>query len=322
MKKILVIFTGGTIGSTEENGLINVDEQKNYRLISMYKKIYHSNVEFETTEIMQILSENITAKQWEALCNFLFSVNFDAYSGIIITHGSDTLAFTSAIIGILFAHTHIPIYLVASNLTLGTPGANGLNNFAMAVEKITSHGAKGVYTAFDRIYPATRIMPADSCLDKFSSYGDIDIKKIFEKASQLSPVPFPFKRIEFKNEILMIYGYPNINFTAFVIPDTVSAVLYVPYHSGTACTDCERSDHTITDFIRRCKERNIPVYLSGIKSTDAIYVTLEKMINAGAIPLVGISEVAAYAKLLIAYNQSSIPISEILEKNIFFEIAE
>ena len=33
MKKILVVFTGGTIGSTEKNGIINVDEQKNYRLI-------------------------------------------------------------------------------------------------------------------------------------------------------------------------------------------------------------------------------------------------------------------------------------------------
>jgi L-asparaginase/Glu-tRNA(Gln) amidotransferase subunit D len=319
MKKILVVFTGGTIGSTEKNGIINVDEQKNYRLISLYKQSYNSDIEFNPVEIMEILSENITARHWGTICNYLFSLDFDNYDGIIITHGSDTLAFTSAIIGMLFSHTEIPIILIASNLTLGTPGSNGLENFAKAVEHISSGKSKGVFTIFDKTYLSTRIMPADSCLDKFSSYGNENIELFFQKTANKKPTPLPVKNIEFKNDILMIYGYPNINFSAFKITKNVAAVLYVPYHSGTACTENDNPEYNLTDFINRCMKQNINVYLSGIKYNDGIYASLDKILYAGAIPLFGISEVSAYAKLLIAYNQNALSVNDFLEKNIYFE---
>ena len=319
MKKILVVFTGGTIGSTEKNGIIDVDEKKNFKLISLYKQNYNSDIEFFPIEIMEILSENITAKHWETICNYLFSINFADYDGIIITHGSDTLAFTSAIIGMLFSHTEIPIILIASNLTLGTPGSNGLNNFAKAVEHISMGKSKGVFTIFDKTYLATRVMPADSCLDKFSAYGNEDIQTIFRKTLLNETSPLPISNIKFKNEILMIYGYPNINFSAFSIPQNVSAVLYVPYHSGTACTDHDNPEYTLTEFIKRCRKQNVNVYLNGIKSNDGIYASLDKILDAGAIPLLGISEVAAYAKLIIAYNQNALPINDFLDKDIYFE---
>lgn len=319
MKKILVVFTGGTIGSTEKNGIINVDEQKNYRLISLYKQNYNSDIEFNPVEIMEILSENITARHWGTICNYLFSLDFADYDGIIVTHGSDTLAFTSAIIGMLFSHTEIPIILIASNLTLGTPGSNGLENFAKAVEHISSGKSKGVFTIFDKTYLSTRIMPADSCLDKFSSYGNENIELIFQKTANKKPTPLPVKNIEFKNDILMIYGYPNINFSAFKITKNVAAVLYVPYHSGTACTDNDNPEYTLTDFINRCTKQNINVYLSGIKNNDGIYASLDKILASGAIPLFGISEVSAYAKLLIAYNQNALSVNDFLEKDIYFE---
>ncbi len=319
MKKILVVFTGGTIGSTEKNGIINVDEQKNYRLISLYKQNYNSDIEFNPVEIMEILSENITASHWGTICNYLFSLDFADYDGIIVTHGSDTLAFTSAIIGMLFSHTEIPIILIASNLTLGTPGSNGLENFAKAVEHISSGKSKGVFTIFDKTYLSTRIMPADSCLDKFSSYGNENIELIFQKTANKKPTPLPVKNIEFKNDILMIYGYPNINFSAFKITKNVAAVLYVPYHSGTACSENDKPEYTLTDFINRCRKQNINVYLSGIKINDGVYASLDKILDAGAIPLFGISEVSAYAKLLIAYNQNALSVNDFLENNIYFE---
>ena len=55
------------------------------------------------------------------------------------------------------------------------------------------------------------------------------------------------------------------------------------------------------------------------KSKNGIYASLDKLINAGAIPLTGISEVAAYAKLLIAYNQNIFSVSDFMEQNIYFE---
>ena len=63
MKKILVLFTGGTIGSTLSNNKeINVFSEKttNRVLISEYQKRYGINkdIVFEEADIMNILSEN------------------------------------------------------------------------------------------------------------------------------------------------------------------------------------------------------------------------------------------------------------------------
>lgn len=312
MKNILVIFTGGTIGSTESNGIINVDQQNNYKLISLFEQKYGKKAQFQTIEIMQVLSENITATHWETLCNYLLSLNFADYNGIIITHGSDTLAFTSALIGLMFAHSEIPIFLVASNKPLDNDDANGLDNFALAVDHIAHNKASGIFTAFDQLYPATKVMPADSCLDRFSSYGNINIDKFLKKSPIHRTPKLPIDKITFNNEILMIYGYPNINFSAFRLTDKTHAVLYVPYHSGTACCDSNNPDQNLTDFITKCKSHGVTVYISDLKRTKSVYVTLDKLLKAGAIPLFDISEVCAYAKLMIAYNQNAVRVDEYL----------
>ncbi len=56
--------------------------------------------------------------------------------GIIITHGTDTLPFTAAALGMCFAYAEIPILLVSSNYILDDPRANGLTNFTAAVDYI------------------------------------------------------------------------------------------------------------------------------------------------------------------------------------------
>ena len=322
MKKTLLIFTGGTIGSTNTDGLIDVNSANNYKLISLYKEKYSTDVVFEAVDLMQVLSENITAKHWEKLCNYLLSISFDDYAGIIITHGSDTLAFTSALIGTLFAHTQIPICLVAADKPLDEPASNGVDNLAKAVDIIQNRKTKGIFTVFDSIFPATRVMPADSCLDKFSTYGNVDIEAFYKQSQAHKATKLPIDSISFEHEILMIYGYPNINFSAYALQENTSAVLYVPYHSGTACVDSDSADKSFVTFIKACKELGVPVYMSGIKSLDSKYTTLDTALDAGAIPLVSISEVAAYAKLMIAYNQDKVSVDELLSKNIYYEIAE
>ena len=51
-----------------------------------------------------------------------------------------------------------------------------------------------------------------------------------------------------------------------------------------------------------------------------MYDTLSKIIKTGCIPMYSISDVAAYMKLLIAYNQKEYYPSEVLKKNLYFEI--
>lgn len=58
--KILVVFTGGTIGSCYNDGVISPDSSTSYKLIEMYKQ-NGGYAEFDAISPYTVLSENLTA---------------------------------------------------------------------------------------------------------------------------------------------------------------------------------------------------------------------------------------------------------------------
>ena len=70
------------------------------------------------------------------------------YMGVILTDGSDTLAYTSALLGMYFRHFDIPLFIIASNKPIGEKGSNGLFNFTSAVGLIKEGKYKGVFTLY------------------------------------------------------------------------------------------------------------------------------------------------------------------------------
>ena len=64
MKNILLVLTGGTIGSFQQNGIINTKKGK-CRVLELFKEKYpDSDCQFEIKEPLNILSENLTYKDW------------------------------------------------------------------------------------------------------------------------------------------------------------------------------------------------------------------------------------------------------------------
>ncbi len=69
--KILVILTGGTIGSLISDNVINVKEGASLKLIEMYQEREGNDIEFEVIQPLNILSENLDPSHWESLCDCL-----------------------------------------------------------------------------------------------------------------------------------------------------------------------------------------------------------------------------------------------------------
>ena len=139
--RILVIFTGGTIGSTENGSYVSPDKEKPYKLINMYKKLAiknkgSSSVIFDILTPYEALSENINCNNFRILSECLEKVDENAYDGVIITHGTDTLQYTAAFTGYIMAGAQIPIVLVSANYVLEDVRSNGVDNFYYAVEFI------------------------------------------------------------------------------------------------------------------------------------------------------------------------------------------
>jgi len=315
--KIMVVLTGGTIGSAISNGTVNVNNKTMPEIVDLYCKNYKSKIDFTVVTAMSVLSENITYNEWNVLVKALENVDFSKFDGIIVTHGTDTLPYTSALLGFVFGSCNKPIILVSSNKPLSTTGSNGLRNFASAVtlikEKVNGVYATIGYDNIDYVYSATSLMEAEGYNDRFfdfsgQEYGiiqnDLDLFVINNKFNCIGEHKLLIsKDIVLSNEILFIKPYPNMNYDIINIEHSPMAVLHSLYHSGTACV--QGGNKSLVDFIKKCTSKGINFYVAPFKSDEIQYSTANDIVNAGAIPLCGISPIAAYVKLCLLYNASS-----------------
>ena len=150
MKNILVVFTGGTIGSTAAEGTINTSSAAPFKLIRQFQEHYQNQqqIHFSTIQPLQILSENLAPCVWQTLIAAIEAQQTDQYDGIIITHGTDTLAYTAAALSFYFNALKIPMLLVSSDYPLADPRANGLENFICAVEFILQKCQAGIFVPY------------------------------------------------------------------------------------------------------------------------------------------------------------------------------
>lgn len=326
--KVLVIMTGGTIGSTTKDNIIDV-KSNSYHILNKYNETYPNSIDFETIQALNILSENSTLDTLERLGNTILNIDISKYDGIIVTHGSDTLCYTSSFLGMITRHFDIPIIMVASNYELDNPKSNGLDNFHGAITLIKSNLVKGCFVVWKdsitnrlNIHIGTRLRECDSFTDNFQSYGgepfgsiendsiilnsNTIIPTIEEINSKKSPL---CNRISLKNKSMLIKTYTGLDFSNFNTQDVSSIVIYL-YHSGTACT--LNGDNSILEFISHNCDKKI--FIASLKRVTEHYSTANDILNSGAIPMYNISMESAYIKSLILSNLNT-PIGE----NLFFE---
>lgn len=342
MKKILVIFTGGTIGSMTNGKEIDVEESRAFFLIDKFYQNSGEQVEFETMRPLNILSENSAGKSLTILVNELLKIDYSKYDGIIITHGSDTLPYTSALVGFLLAGIDIPVVLVASNYELTNPLSNGIRNFTAAVEFICHEKLAGVFVVFEnkkgemRLYLATRLVEAKAFDDQFSGYGEKDLGEIKNgklvensnsldyyrrKSREISMVKYG--NVTLNNNIFFIRPFPGLNYEYLDFGSKKPrAILHGLYHSSTACSvnTGEGGLTSLAEFIRKCTKQGIDVYLAPFRNiNDELYASSNIILQSGGIPLSHITIEAALMKLMLAYNLGIKDVREFMRKEIYFE---
>lgn len=318
MPKILVLLTGGTIGSRARDGVIDADAGAAYDLICLYRASYGGDADFDVLSPYNILSENISPENWETLCGTLSEADFSKYDGIIITHGSDTLSYTSALIGLAFGNAPIPIVLVAGNKPLDEQGSNGMANFRNAVRLIMAKAVSGVFTVYQDdlgkniVYLGTEITEANPYSHSFSSCRVIPFGEMTEEGLTVlnpqgrkwdEPPLMPCEKIRFDKKTLIIRPYPGQDYRVFNPDGDTAAVLHWLYHSSTAST--VGGSCSLMEFIKSCVERGIDFYVAPFKPPGSnLYAGSDSLIQAGAIPLYDISLETAYARLMLKYNEA------------------
>ena len=308
-EKILLILTGGTICSFKnKKGEKKSDAEKAERLI---KSIFiknnpkYNNLEFDEVIAMDILSENMTPSGWNELINIMKKSNIESYCGVIILHGTDTLAYTSSMLSIVFAGISVPVFLVSSQLPLSEKEANGNDNFKVAVSLIMNNIEPNVYVPYRNmngemlIHLGSHLLQCPNLSDDFSSkdswkIDDIDNFKFkgikFESNERLYD-----KIDEFKASVIKINPYVGLNYEYFDFKK-IDAVIHGTYHSQTLCVEEDMfSALKLIDF-------KIPVFIEPCNYEQnrnmSCYETTAKAVKCGLIPIWGMTSEMVYVKAM------------------------
>ena len=339
MKKILLVLCGGTICTavteTQEGVFRSISDDAVSLLSANFKasdSVFKDGVEFVTSENFRILSENMTIDKWNELIRYFRSMSgsFADFDGIIIAHGTDTLAYSAAIFSLLLRNAGIPVFLVSSNEPLNlkdggiNPNANGNINFRKAVECICMGIQPNVYAVYRNpssgkvlLHLGSRLTQCRNYSEDFYSKGSVDITALsdaetcaglFQDVCVSDSALIALENCpDLHNCVLKIDPYVGLDYHAFDY-SRFRAVLHGAYHSGTACAektqDCAAyGAQSFLTLIDACG-CGTDVYFSPAKDTGEIYdsVGIIARHKPGKVHfLYGCTNEMTYVKLLLAY---------------------
>lgn len=317
--RILVMHSGGTISCEEKNGVLtpSLDIKPEFDMI----KKHISGVSFTHKKMTPFLSEYLNGVTVSRIVKEIKkAVSSEKYSGIILTHGSDTLAYTAAALGYALGVSCMPVVCVCADLPLSYPNSSGHINLLAAVALIASGEAKGVFSVYRTsetaasVLRATRILRYRAYESELTScaqpYGAIDLSSLLtdkksrfispqtpifikntlyqECADELSPLKVNLKKT---CPITYLTVTPGMKYPA--LRRGCKAVILGSYHSGTLDTSSEETKR----FARVCKRKGIPVFVDGTGLT-ADYESMLAYKELGLTRLPSLSSpVAMYMKL-------------------------
>ena len=146
MKRILLLTTGGTIASrlTDEGLAPGLDGTA----LSHYLGGLPDSYDLTVRDILHLDSSNIQPEEWRLIARHIYDAR-DGFDGIVVSHGTDTMAYTASVLSYMVRNIPVPVVLTGAQLPIEHPLTDGLDNLRTAFAMAAS-GHPGVFLAFDR----------------------------------------------------------------------------------------------------------------------------------------------------------------------------
>lgn len=140
-----MITTGGTIACMpSENGLVpDISGNDIISLVPELKNI----CTIDTIEIMNIDSSNLSPNNWIMMLDTI-EKNYNDYDGFVITHGTDTMAYSSSMLACAIENLSKPVVFTGSQLPLKAKATDAYRNLYDAF-LAASDNVYGVFLAFN-----------------------------------------------------------------------------------------------------------------------------------------------------------------------------
>ena len=144
-KKLLLITTGGTIASKNTGNGLAPSVSPEDILGSMTDLIGFCTI--DCMELLRLDSTNMQPEHWLLMAQTI-KEHYHDYDGFVITHGTDTMAYTSSALSYLIQNPDKPIVLTGSQKPLMDEVTDAKKNLLDSIRFACEDGVRGVFLVF------------------------------------------------------------------------------------------------------------------------------------------------------------------------------
>ncbi|MDE6577299.1 MAG: asparaginase [Muribaculaceae bacterium] len=141
--KIMMIYTGGTIGMRENPETKALEPFDFNHLIENVPKLKMLDYEIESTQFEHpIDSSAMTPEHWVQIAKVIES-NYNNFDGFVVLHGTDTMAYTASALSFMLENLDKPVIITGSQLPIGEVRTDGEENLITALQIAAARDENG-----------------------------------------------------------------------------------------------------------------------------------------------------------------------------------
>jgi glutamyl-tRNA(Gln) amidotransferase subunit D len=339
LPQVVIMSTGGTIASRVDyrTGAVRsaLSASDLYGVVPELSDISQVDTEI----VFSLYSENITQKHWTELAQRIAKRIEQGVDGVVIAHGTDTMAYTSAALSFALQNLPVPVILVGAQRSSDRPSSDAATNLIGAVKAAGEAPFAEVGLAMHQtisdtaivVHRGTKVRKCHtSRRDTFKSINGFPIAKIKDLQVTMQTNDYQHRdskkklilKPNFSEEVALVKFYIGLDpaIIDFYVDRGTKGILLEGSGLGHVSKFC-------FDAIKRAVTKGVVVALASQciwgRVNMNVYDTGRDLLSFGVVPLDDMFPETALVKLMWVLGQTSQPQEAIklLKTNIAGEFA-
>lgn len=337
LKNLTLIGTGGTIASRIDYRTGRVEPaMSGDEILDLVPEIRDiANINART--VFSMYSDNMNSEHWQKLAVTVAEELNNGADGVLISHGTDTLGYTSAALSFMLGDIDKPVILVGAQRSSDRPSTDAVSNLIAGARFCVDGKKTGVFVVMHEtvgddsfsIHSGTRVRKMHSSrrdafrsmnvppVARIDSKGKIDYSEVSNNISD--------KKIEIKTDMeencVLLHCFPGMK------PEIFENIIMKSKGTVLAGTGLGHVTEEMIPLIRKASDAGIPIVmttqcLEGTVNLN-VYGTGRELLSAGVIPAGDMLPETAYVKLMwILANHKKEDVAELMQAPLAGEIGD